>query len=110
MDPGLRTSIVSLEDRPDNDYHLPPFILSVVYGPSMSGKTTYILNLLFNEVRNSKIIPNSSVLKPEKIYIFAPSLKQDLYQGFLEMTKNALVFVLKLKHSILWINYKCLIN
>jgi GTPase SAR1 family protein len=86
MDPGMRGTLFRMQDRPNNIYKLPNNILSVVCGPSMSGKTSYVLNLILNTVDpRTRQITEYSTLNPDIIYIFAPTLDQPLYQQLFKL-------------------------
>lgn len=81
IDPGMRGQLFKLPHKPSNTYKLPSNILGVICGPSMSGKTTYILNLILNTIDpETRQIIEYSVLNPDIIYIFAPTIDQELYQ------------------------------
>jgi ABC-type proline/glycine betaine transport system ATPase subunit len=88
VDSGMRTIISVLPERPNNKYDLPANILAVVCGPSMCGKTTYVLNLVMNDVTGGKFIKNTSTPEPDEIHIFAPTIGQVLYQKCFALKEN----------------------
>lgn len=77
----MRGQLFAIPERPDNIYRLPDNILAVVCGPSMSGKTNYVLNLVMNRIDKNGEILEYSVLNPDFIGIYAPTLNQPLYQN-----------------------------
>ena len=86
IDPGMRGQLFRLPDRPSHNYKLPSNILGVICGPSMSGKTTYMLNLILSTVDpRTRHITEYSVLNPDIIYIFAPTIDQPLYQTLFKL-------------------------
>ena len=89
---GLRTMLGTFKMRENNIYFLPANILGIIIGPSMSGKTTYLLNLLINHLDQKGRIIRPSVLNPDKIILFAPTKSQPLYQNFLAMKEKCPTF------------------
>jgi hypothetical protein len=84
-DPGASMDLVRNKPRTPNLYKLPNNCLIVVEGPSMYGKTQYIINLLRRRYNCFTKKWENGPLDGEAVHIVCPTFDQDLYKNIREI-------------------------